>query len=212
MSQVEESQSPPEEDTRQQARRWLRVLLLASLACLLVVVCAELPQPTFQREVPVANRQPGPQDQFIVPGQRVGFLRLGLGISDVEARLGRGQAKPTQSAVLYRFARAGLTCAVQRGAVASILVHNPEFKTPQGTAVRSDADQVVRELGDGYEYERQERTGSTPSDNTEGPASTDVGPTPTPNGYTLHYWREGIHVNMQNDRVESILITPPAGS
>lgn len=213
MSQVEETPPPAEEDTQQQARRWLRILLLASLACLIVVMCSELPQPTFQREVPTQNRQLGPQDQFIVAGQRVGFLRLGLAISDVEARLGRGLAKPTQSAVLYRFPRAGLTCAVQRGLVASILVHNTEFKTPQGTAVNSEADQVVRELGDQYEYEVQE-----PS---ERPEATLAVPTPgaTPsdtrtkgNSYTLHYWREGIHVNMHNDKVESILISPPAGS
>jgi nucleoid-associated protein YgaU len=221
VNEVEENAPAPVEDTQQQARRWLRILLLASLACLFVVLCSELPQPTFQREAPTQSRQLGPQDQFIVAGQRVGFLRLGLPIADVEARLGRGMAKPTQTAVLYRFPRAGLTCAVQRGLVASILVHNTEFKTPQGTAVNSEADQVVRELGDQYEFEVQEpyEGAQQPPDQPTPEASPTAGTSATTGrgrtkvtNYTLHYWREGIHVTLQNDKVESIMITPPAGT
>lgn len=188
----------PEEDTQQRARRWLRVLLLASLACLLIVVASEFPQPNFRNEPPLHSHPPARDDELIIPGQRVGFLYLGIPIAEVESRLGRGHAKPTQTAVLYRFEKAGLTCAVQKGLVTSILVHNPRFMTTGKTAVGSDADQVVREFGDQYEYETMERPqeGNTP---------------PKPVGYTLHYWREGIHLNLKADQVDSILVTTSTG-
>jgi len=181
------------DESRQRQRRWLRVLLLASLVILLVVVGSEFPEyKESSRHAPALTM--GPDDQLIDPGQRVGFLRLGLHINTVEARLGRGLAKPTQTAVLYRFDEAGLTCAVQRGQVASVLISNPVYKTLTGLRVGSDADSVVRDLGDDYEYEVLEKA------------------PPKPAGYTLHYWREGVHVNLNQDRVETILVSAPTSN
>lgn len=200
---MSETSSEPDlsEESRKRQRRWLRVLLLASLAILLVAVGAELPE----RGEPSRRPQPaitaGPDDQFISPGERVGFLRLGLHISTVEQRLGRGKAKPTQSAVLYRFDDAGLTCGVQHSQVTYILVTNPNLHTPAGIAVGSDADLVVRELGDDYEYEPLEKSSATPNANAA-----------RPNAFTLHYWKDGIHVNMNGDKVESILIMSPTAN
>ena len=194
---VSESPSEPDlsEESRKRQRRWLRVLLLASLAILLIAVGAELPE----RGEPSRRPQPaitaGPEDQFISPGERVGFLRLGLHISAVEQRLGRGKARPTQTAVLYRFDQAGLTCGVQHSQVAYVLVTNPNLHTPAGISVGSDADLVVRELGDDYEYESLEKPA----------AANGV----KPNAFTLHYWKDGIHINMNGDKVESILIMSP---
>ena len=186
------------DEFRLRQRRWLRVLLLASLAILLVVVGSEFPE---YKEP--SHRTPsvsmGPDDPLIVPGERVGFLRLGLHIALVEQRLGRGRARPTQTAVLYRFDQVGLTCAVQRGQVSSILVGNPIFKTRTGLCVGSDADTVVRELGDDYEYEPLDRNGASPS------------PTRA-TGYTLHYWREGVHINLFHDRIQSILVMAPTSN
>lgn len=198
---MSESSSEPDlsDESRKRQRRWLRVLLLASLAILLIALGSELPE----RGEPSRRAQPsvtaGPDDQFIAPGERVGFLRLGLHISAVEQRLGRGKAKPTQAAVLYRFDKAGLTCGVQHSQVAYVLVTNPALHTPAGIAVGSDADLVVRELGDDYEYEPLEKPSPTPG------ASK-------PNAFTLHYWKEGIHINMNGDKVESILIMAPTAN
>lgn len=201
---MSESSSPEpdlSEESRKRQRRWLRVLLLASLAILLVALGSELPErgePSRHSQVSVSA---GPDDQFIAPGERVGFLRLGLHISAVEQRLGRGKARPTQSAVLYRFDKAGITCGVQHSQVAYVLVTNPELHTPAGISVGSDADLVVRELGDDYEYEPMEKTSASP---TPGAAK--------PNAFTLHYWKDGIHINMNGDKVESILIMAPTAN
>ena len=198
---VSETPSQPDlsEESRRRQRRWLRVLLLASLAILLVAVGAELPEQGEPSRRPQQAVTVGPDDQFISPGERAGFLRLGLHIATVEQRLGRGKAKPTQTAVLYRFDQAGLTCGVQRGQVAYVLVTNPLLHTPAGIAVGSDADLVVRELGDDYEYEPLEKPPATPNG-------------PKPNAFTLHYWKEGIHINMNGDKVESILIMAPTAN
>ncbi len=187
-----------DEEARLRARRWLRYLLILSLIIFTVVIWAEFPQPQEHAPGPAAVSAIGPDDQLIIPGERVGFLRLGLNIQTVEQRLGRGKAKPTQTAVLYRFDQSGLTCAVQRGQVISVLINNPELHTIQGVAVGSDADAVVRELGDQYEYEPIER--ALPGANEEAPPAKVV-------GYTLHYWRHGIHINLSNDRVDSIMVT-----
>lgn len=198
-------QADPAEEASQRQRRWLRVLLLASLAILLVAISSELPEyKEPARHVQAATI--GPDDQLITPGDRVGFLRLGLQIGVVEQRLGKGRAKPTERAVLYKFEEAGLTCAVQRSQVISVLVQNPMYRTAGGLSVGSDADLVVRELGDEYEYEpleRVERPGSTPTPTASNRPMT---------GYTLHYWREGVHVNLFNDRVESIMIMAPTSN
>ncbi|MBT9587734.1 hypothetical protein IV102_30645 [bacterium] len=197
------------DESRLRQRRWLRVLLLVSLAILLVVLGSEFPEykePSRHPQVATV----GPDDQLIAPGERVGFIRLGLHIAAVEERLGRGRAKPTQTAVLYRFDTAGLFCAVQRGQVSSVLVSNPIYKTHAGLSVGSDADLVVRELGDEYEYEPLEKNAP--------PASPTPGPGLAPNGtgmvygYTLHYWREGIHVNLVHDKVETVLIMAPTNN
>lgn len=195
----EPTQTDAIDESRLRQRRWLRILLLASLVILLVVVGSEFPESKEPSQRTRTQTVVGPNDQFIAPGDRVGFLRLGLHISLVEERLGRGLAKPTQSAVLYRFDQAGLTCAVQHGQVSSILISSPIFKTPTGLCVGSDADTVVRELGDEYEYESQEKAPATPGG-------------PKPNAYTLHYWREGVHVNLVQDKVESILVTAPTAT
>lgn len=198
MSAQEKDNSPVDEFSLRQ-RRWLRVLLLVSLAILLLVVGSEIPEyrePQVRTQLVTA----GPDDHIISPGERVGFLRLGLHIESVERQLGRGKARPTQTAVLYRFDQAGLSCAVQRGQVTSILVSSPAFKTLTGLCVGSNSDQVVRELGDDYEYEALERPSATATPE----------PISRPNsGYTLHYWKQGIHVNMLEDRVDSLLVMSP---
>lgn len=187
-------QSLLDEEARLRARRWLRILLIFSLAIFTVVVWAEFPHLEEPPVAPVATREVGPDDTLVVPGDRVGFIRLGLSIFQVEQKLGRGRAKPTQSAVLYRFDEHGLSCAVQRSQVISILVSNPKYHTAQGLAVGSDPDVVVRELGDVYEWESIEKNGESEA-------------APKLLGYTLHYWRSGIHVRILEDRVESLLIT-----
>lgn len=197
---AQENDSPPVDEFSLRQRRWLRILLLVSLAILLLVVGSEIPE---YREPQVRNPSvtAGPDDQIIAPGERVGFLRLGLHIASVEQQLGRGRARPTQTAVLYRFDQAGLSCAVQRGQVTSILVSSPAFKTRTGLCVGSDSDHVVRELGDDYEYEALER-----------PLASTPAPEPTSrsnSAYTLHYWKQGIHVNMLEDRVDSLLVMSP---
>lgn len=198
---VSETPSQPDlsEESRSRQRRWLRVLLLASVAILLVAVGAELPEQGEPSRRPSVAVTPGPDDQFIAPGERVSFLRLGLHISAVEQRLGRGKARPTQTAVMYKFEQAGLTCGVQHSQVAYVLVTNPNLHTPAGIAVGSDADLVVRELGDDYEYEALDKPPATPNG-------------AKPNAFTLHYWKDGIHVNMNGDKVESILIMAPTSN
>lgn len=189
-------------ETRRRMRRWLRVLLLLSLLILMVGLSAELPKHESVSEVrPRSSISPGPEDLLIVPGERVGFLHLGLSIDLVESRLGKGRAKPTQGAVLYRFDQAGLSCAVQRGQVTSILINNPAFRTSVDLGVGSDADLVIRSLGDQYEYEAMTRSGSATAESE--------GTWDAPASYVLHYWPLGIHLSLKSDRVESISVTSP---
>ena len=192
-------------ETRRRMRRWLRVLLLLSLLILMVGLSPELPKPEGTTPLrPASSISPGPEDLQILPGERVGFVYLGLSIEVVESRLGKGQAKPTNNAVLYRFDQAGISCAVQRGQINSILVNNPAFRTAADLGVGSDADLVVRSLGDQYEYEVLNRN-SGPGVATPEPE----GPWETHGSYVLHYWGQGIHLSLKSDRVESITVTMP---
>jgi len=210
VSQTEEERERLAVEAQARQRKWLRILLLLSLVVLLLLMAAELPAPQSATPPPKTTVVTAPDDQLLVPGERVGFLNLGINIALVEERLGRGQAKPTQTAVLYRFPQAGISCAVNKSQVVSILVNNPNFHTAKGVQVGSDADAVVRELGDQYEYDGAER----PAPNPETSFATPVKASPTPQvseqTYTLHYWREGIHLFLRGDKVESILVSAKA--
>ena len=161
----------------------LRYLLIASLSLLLLAVGAELARFQGNPTDGVMGRL-GPQDGAILPGLRIDFVSLGVPIKQVEHKLGSGKIKPTSQATLYHFGQIDLTCGVQEEKITSVLTRNPIFRTRTGVHVGSPVDEVVREYGDRYEYDKLE------------------------DGYTLHYWRQGIHFTVRSERVHSILITP----
>ncbi len=160
----------------------LRALLIASLLILVTTVGAEwMQRPIPPSQVPPQN--PGSSDNFIVPGHRVDFITLGLSITVVEKTLGHGVIRPTPEAQLYLFQDYGLSMSVVEDRVDSIYVKSPHFKTRQGTGVGSDVSEVIRQFGDDYVMDGDEKD------------------------YELHYWSEGIHFRVSEDKVTAIQIT-----
>jgi hypothetical protein len=121
----------------------------------------------------------GPNDNLILPGDRVGFITLGLPITEVEPKLGSGRIRPTQRAVLYLFSDVGITCGVEGGRVTFILVHAHGFVLRTGIGVGTDVEAVIRAFGDGYEYDQGQGQGSpqTPAPHSlESSATPGTGP------------------------------------
>lgn len=160
----------------------LRALLIASLLILTVMVTSEwMQRPTPPGVVPLS--EPGASDNLIVPGHRVDFITLGLSITLIEKTMGKGTIRPTKEAQLYLFQDYGISMSVIEDRVDSIYVKSPHFKTRQGIAVESDVSQVVRHFGNGYVMDGDEKE------------------------YELHYWTEGIHFRIIQERVHAIQIT-----
>jgi hypothetical protein len=158
------------------------------LAAMVVGLLAALGQYEAWRppDVPEPAR-PARQDGLILAGNRVDFITLNLPIEQVETVLGTGKIRPAKDSQLYIFDEAGLSVGVQQGLVQHILVKNPNLHTPDGLAVGSDVDRVVRSFGPDYEQEVR-----------------------TPQDYSLHYWAKGIHFAVEGTRVVSILVAQPA--
>ena len=138
---------------------------------------------------------PGPQDEEIVPGLRIGFITLNLPIKEVEARLGNGRVEPTDKAVIYRFESAAIKCVVQDRRVMSILTLNPRFHTRTGIHLGSPVDDVIRTYGDKYEYDSKEAPQPSASPGKAQPP------------YVLHYWHQGVHFSVGEGSVRSIWVT-----
>ncbi|MGE0495401.1 MAG: hypothetical protein AB7S38_39715 [Vulcanimicrobiota bacterium] len=161
----------------------VRLLLLASLLLLLLAVGAEVvSRPRLEPGPPVTA---GPEDLLIVPGQRVGFIMLGLAVSELENKLGKSIIRPAHDAQLHVYPEAGISLSTRGGHIVSILVKNPQFKTRSGIGVGSDVDAVMRTFSEHYEYEGDEKH------------------------YNLHYWAVGIHFLVEEDHISTIQITEP---
>ena len=172
---------------------FLRLLLIASLLMLLLTSASELGR--WRSVEPLSANGPGPADQYIVPGLRIGFVTLNLPIQEVEARMGKARLEPTEKAVIYRWDQANLKCVVEGGRVTSILTTEPGLHTRTGLHVGSPVDEVIRSYGDGYEYDTKD----------SGPSAS---PTPAKNQpYVLHYFQQGVHFSVHQGAVRSIWVT-----
>lgn len=161
----------------------LRLLLLASLVLLLVAVGAEWAAHRTPEPQPAPGR--GPHDLMIMPGQRVGFITLGLPITQVAETLGKAEIRPQENTQLHIYNQEGLSFAVQKGRILSIFVKTANFATRDGIRVGADVDRVIRTYGDSYEF-----TGDNEA-------------------YVLHYWSAGIHFAVEKTKVVSIQVTEP---
>lgn len=159
---------------------FLRLLLLASLVLLLLAVGSEVVRrpATTSLEAHV-----GASDMTIVGGQRVDFVTLGMPLTQAQERLGKGVARPTDKVVVHLFPDYGLSLGVTEGRVVSIYIQSPNFTTRAGLGVGSDVDQVIKTYGSRYEFEGTEQD------------------------YTLHFWAQGIHFSVQNNKVTAIQVT-----
>lgn len=159
------------------------LLLVLALAMLLGAAFAVLQWLPEDGEALLPTMPPAPNDRAVVPGSRVGFIRLGMSIDTVEQTLGQAVVRPYEDYALYLFESYGLHLAVHKGIVRSILVLNPSFATADGVKVGEDAGQAVRAFGDEYELSGDQDA-----------------------RYTLHYWKRGIQFDVNKHRITSILI------
>lgn len=162
----------------------LAVLLVAALAVGGLAAFGEIQ--SWRREPEPVPVRAARGDGRVLAGLRVDFITLGLPIERVEAVLGQGKARPERGAVVHLFDEAGVRVSAADGRVQSILVQNPNLRTPDGLGVGVDVDRVVRSFGEDYEY--------------EGRGSEQ---------YTLHYWSKGIHFTVKDDKVHTLLVTEP---
>lgn len=158
------------------------IMLLAVM--LLGAVVAALQWRGYLEAEARAQVSPGPADEWIVPGERVGFLVLGLPIASAESRLGRGVVRPHDNSTVYLFRNLGVNLVVDEEAISSIYVTTSTTRTVGGCAVGCDVSAVLREFGADYEQEK----GSAEK-------------------YQLHYWSQGIHFTVVHDKVVSIMVS-----
>ena len=181
-------------DVKSQVPWFLRFLLIAAL---LFLTLATLTEYYRSHNAPVlAPKGPGPSDQEIVPGIRVGFITLQLSIKEVEDRLGAGKVEPTEKDVVYRFDAASVKCIVVDRHVTSVLTSDPQFHTRTGLHVGSAVEDVIRTYGDRYEFGTSDATSSP----APGPDKTKP--------YNLQYIQQGTHFNIYQNSVRSIWVTP----
>lgn len=186
-------ETPLQEEGGSRIPLFLRFLLISSLLLLLLASAAELGR--WQSGPTLSPTGPGPQDEEIVPGLRIGFITLHLPIQDVEARLGNGHVEPTDKAVIYRFDSLAIKCVVEDRRVSSILTLNEKFHTRTGIRLGSSVADVVRSYGDRYEYDSKDGKTASPAPGVAGPP------------YVLHYWQHGVHFSIGEGAVRSIWVT-----
>lgn len=166
-------------------------LLLGSL------VAISLWQPLLRPQASPVKR-PGPFDARIIPGMRVSFITIAMDAQFIESHLGKATLRPHQDSLFYLFPKLGLNISTHKGQVTSILVTNPQYTVgsapnPQNLIrVGQDVELVLRAFGDTYDAEGDPEAAS---------------PGGLGSRYTLHYWNQGIHFGIFQDRVQYILVT-----
>jgi hypothetical protein len=124
-------------------------------------------------------------DLLIVPGERVGAIRLGDAIDDVVRRFGNVEISPRKDFLIYSLRHSGMDIGVRRDRVAMILVSSPRFRTREGIAVGGTMTPVIQAFGREYEYTQVK--------------SPDV-------DYKIDYWNRGIAFSAKRDRIVRIRV------
>lgn len=93
-------------------------------------------------------------DELIVPGVRVGEIRLGTFISDVIKILGTPSSITdcydlTKKKLYFYDLRYGLIFMTERGRIIKIVILTPVFKFKEGIAVGNSVDEAQKRLGTG---------------------------------------------------------------
>ncbi len=162
----------------------LRFILVASLLLLLVATLSETSRlPPTVGPTP-ALTQTYTNDTLIVPGTRIGPATLGLSTTKLEQILGRATLRPQGEGMVYLYPDHGLVIYCQDDRIFSVTTRSPKYQTRSGVGVGSDVNDVLRSLSNGYEME-----GSSPR-------------------YVLHNWSEGWHIEVDQDKVTYVQITP----
>ncbi len=173
---------------------FVRFVLVASLCLFLLVTVSEYYR---QRQVSSLNLSatPGPKDNVIVPGLRVGYATLGTSIEPICTEFGAPKIEAGDDTTIYKFPSVGMKCTVDKGHVTSVLTDNPNFSTKHNTRVGSLLESVLSELG--HEFE----TTKSDSQHPKGPKV-----------YVMHYWKRGIHLSISEEKVRLIWVTPVVDS
>lgn len=89
-------------------------------------------------------------DRLIVPGQRVGDLKLGLPVSTVQQAWGAAsETRPWNGGQTLRWSDKRVTLFVLGGKIVGIVLDTGDYVTAQGLKVGSQRSEVVRTLGPG---------------------------------------------------------------
>lgn len=162
----------------------LRIVLIASLILLLLATLGETNKlPASVGPTPALTDNSTP-DALIIPGTRIGPVTLGLPVEKLEDKLGRAQLRPQGEGTIYLYPDRGLVVYCQDGRVFSVTTRSPLHLTRSGVGVNSDVNDVLRTLSKNYEM--------------EGSGSR----------YVLHNWSEGWHIEVKDNKVSYLQITP----
>ena len=162
----------------------LRFILVASLLLFLLATLSETNRLPATVEPTPALTQTYTNDSLIIPGTRIGPATLGLSTTKLEQILGRATLRPQGEGTVYLYPDHGLVIYCQDSRVFSVTTRSPMYKTRSGVGVGSDVNDVLRNLSNSYEME-----GSPPR-------------------YVLHNWSEGWHIEIDQDKVTYLQITP----
>lgn len=162
----------------------LRIVLVASLILLLLATLSETNRLPATVEPTPALTESSTPDTLIVPGTRIGPVTLGLPTRRLEQVLGKATLRPQGQGTIHLYPDRGLVVYVQDGRVFSVTCRSPLFKTRSGVGVEADVDEVLRTLSKNYEM--------------EGSGSK----------YLLHNWSEGWHIEVKDNKVSYLQITP----
>jgi len=90
-------------------------------------------------------------DKLIVPGVRVGNIRLGMEIGRVKLHWGKpttieNMGKKSKFSI-YKYNKKGMKIIVESGIVAGAQVLSYKYRTPEGIGVKSSRQQVIKTYG-----------------------------------------------------------------
>jgi len=92
-------------------------------------------------------------DKIIVPGQRVGNIKIGMDISIITKHWGNPKSVkklPGSQITVYTYSHKGMKILVESGIVAGAEIMSYKFRTREGISVNNSRNQVVKTYGKRY--------------------------------------------------------------
>ncbi len=103
----------------------------------------------FAIQVVHAKADPLLGDKKIIPGVRVGNIKIGMDISVIEKYWGKpARVERVKGKVLvYRYPHKAVSILVAEGIVAAVQINSYKFSTPEGISIGSTYNQVIKTYG-----------------------------------------------------------------